>query len=236
MQDNPFMENLAAVQRSVAAALLKAQRSAEEIRIIAVTKTVDATAVRPLMDAGLRDFGENRWQQARDKVLLPFAQSARWHFIGRLQANKVKYIVRHFEWVHSIDSLALAEEISQRANALGQNMMGLLQVNTSGEASKAGIHPEEVIPLLEATYHLPGLSIRGLMTMAPHYDDPELTRPTFATLRETLENARYQLGLESFRELSMGMSNDFGVAIEEGATMIRVGRLLMQDWHRPGED
>jgi len=235
-QDNPFVRNLAEVQREIAAAAGKVHRVPADIRLIAVTKTVDATAVAPLVAAGLENFGENRWQQAREKVLLDAARVATWHFIGRLQSNKVKYIVKHFQWIHSVDSVPLAEEISRRAVNLNRVMPCLLEVNASGEASKGGMQPEDVLSFLKTTGHLPGVSIRGLMTMAPNFDRVQDTRPTFVTLRQCLEDARERLGLSEFRELSMGMSNDFAIAIEEGATMVRIGRRLMRGWAATGEE
>ncbi|WP_303799373.1 YggS family pyridoxal phosphate-dependent enzyme [Alicyclobacillus macrosporangiidus] len=222
-----FQERLDRVRRMVAEACARSGRSPEAVRLVGVTKTVGPSAVPALLEAGVREFGENRWQHARELLEAPRAREAVWHFIGHLQSNKAKYVVRHFDWIHSVDSPALAQEISRQAIRYGRTVQVLIQVNVSGEETKSGIAPEEVIPLLRETANLPGLALRGLMTMAPKTDDPERVRPVFARLRELLAEARQQLGDPGLTELSMGMSDDFPIAVEEGATLIRVGRLLM---------
>jgi pyridoxal phosphate enzyme (YggS family) len=227
MEEMDLPQRLAAVRAEMEAACVRSGRSSASLRLVAVTKTVDTAMVRRLVDVGLCEFGENRWQEAKPKVLEDYGQPVHWHFIGRLQTNKVKYVVPHFDWVHSVDSLALAQELDRRAQAHGKRMNVLIQVNVSGEASKAGVTEREVWPLLEQMLTLPGLSVRGLMTMAPYTDDPEMTRPVFRRLRELLEESTRLYPDAKLQELSMGMSNDFVVAIEEGATMVRIGRRLM---------
>jgi pyridoxal phosphate enzyme (YggS family) len=222
-----FEKNFAAVRKQIEAACARSSRRPEEIRIIGVTKTVTPDAIPQWLDIGLREFGENRWQHARDMLTAPGADGAIWHFIGHLQTNKVKYIVRHFEWIHSVDSVDLANEISACAVKNGVTMNCLVQVNVSGEATKHGVPPAEVEPLVETMLQLPGIRLRGLMTMAPLTDDVERIRAVFRGLRELRDQVRATFGLTDFTELSMGMSEDFPIAIEEGATMVRLGRVLM---------
>lgn len=223
-----YRDNAALVRAEIEAACMRAERNPRDVTIVTVTKTVGPDAIAPLMACGLHDFGENRWQQARDKLERPEASQAVWHFIGRLQANKVKYILPHFEWIHSIDSLALAEAVDAKAQQLLLRPKVLIQVNVSGEESKAGIEPGQVRPLLEALRSRQGLDVRGLMTMAPLTDTIEQTRPIFRDLRELLTDLRQALSWPELTELSMGMSNDYPVAVEEGATLVRVGRKLTQ--------
>ncbi|WP_338000190.1 YggS family pyridoxal phosphate-dependent enzyme [Alicyclobacillus sp. ALC3] len=224
------------LRAEIAAAAERCGRTPESVRIVAVTKSADEQVLAPLLQNGCCDFAENRWQDAR--VKLDFANkhlptSIRWHFIGRLQLNKVKYVVPNFSWVHSVDSLALAQAISGRAAAEGRVIKALVQVNVSGEATKTGFSPEEVEPFLRKVQGLPGVEWQGLMTMAPHAEDVEETRPWFRALRELSLEVRRSLSLQEFRDLSMGMSNDFAVAIEEGATLIRVGRRLVGERVQP---
>ncbi|WP_233096089.1 YggS family pyridoxal phosphate-dependent enzyme [Alicyclobacillus sp. SO9] len=229
-EHNPFQAPAAALLEEIRSACERAGRDAHRVEVIGVTKTVDKNAITPLLEAGICHFGENRWQQAKDKVTLPNTDSAVWHFIGRLQSNKVKYIVRHFQWIHSLTSVPLAKEVSKRAEQIGVTMQCMLQVNVSGEETKDGIASDEIVPILQEIRELPGVRIRGLMTMAPFYEDPLLTRPTFAALREALTDTRERLSWPDLTELSMGMSHDFQVAVEEGATMVRIGRRLMNEW------
>ncbi|MCL6637639.1 MAG: YggS family pyridoxal phosphate-dependent enzyme [Alicyclobacillus sp.] len=211
----------------VAAACRRAGRNPAAVRVIGVTKTVGPDALGPLLDAGVRDFGENRWQHARELMAEARAREAVWHFIGHLQSNKVRHVVQTFDWIHSLDSLALAQEVSRHADRLGKRMPCLIQVNVAGEVSKHGVPPEDVLALARAVSTLPGIQLRGLMTIAPKAEQPEAVRPVFAELRRLLEQVREDLGHPEISELSMGMSEDFPIAVEEGATLIRVGRLLM---------
>jgi hypothetical protein len=207
-----------AIQKRMAEAAEKASRSPSEITLVAVTKTVDAAAIKEAHAAGLRHFGESRIQAAREKLpLLSALQPApTWHLVGHLQTNKAKTAAELFDIIHSVDSLKVAEAISQHA---GRDISVLVQVNVAGEASKHGFALQDVIPALERIARLPHLRTKGLMTIAPYVDDPEEVRPVFRRLRLM----RDSLGLE---HLSMGMSDDFEVAIEEGATLVRIGRAI----------
>ncbi|WDM02786.1 YggS family pyridoxal phosphate-dependent enzyme [Alicyclobacillus cycloheptanicus] len=223
-------EQVRQVRAAVDDACRRSGRSVSDVRIIAVTKSADESVLAPLADNGITDFAENRWPDARAKLEYTsqaFAAPPTWHFIGRLQLNKVKYVVPRFDWIHSIDSLELARAVSKRAVDLGRTLHCLIQVNVSGESTKAGVAPHALQSVLKDVAVLPGMVVSGLMTMAPQVDDPEQTRPVFRALRTLLVEARNTLSLASLRELSMGMSNDFPVAVEEGATMIRVGRRLV---------
>ena len=217
---------LEAVRERVAAACERAGRDPADITIVGVTKTHPVDAVEEALAAGQVDLGENRAQelvpkaeQAADMGLVP-----RWHFIGGLQRNKVRQVLPHIAVLHSLDSLRLAAEIEKRAEQ-GRSpdpdvpLPCYLEVNVGGEDSKQGVAPDEVAELLRATAALRHVDVVGLMTVAPQVDDPELVRPVFRELRELAEAH----GLD---ELSMGMTEDYGVAIEEGATVVRLGRVI----------
>lgn len=205
----------------------KASRSPDSITVIGVTKTVSPSAIPELVAAGLTHFGENRWQQAKEKVILPDARLARWHFIGHLQSNKVKYIVPYFDYIHSIDSLELAETVNQVCEKTNRRLKCFLQVNVSGELSKTGVKVEDAEKTVLAMQELRNIDTCGLMTMAPNFENPEDTRSVFRRLRELKDDIVQKSGIH-LTELSMGMSGDFEVAVEEGATFIRVGRKLME--------
>lgn len=217
-------KRLQAVQDKIEAAARAAGRDPQDITLIGVTKTHPIAAMQELVDLGLKDIGENKAQEVRDKFDL-LDREARWHFIGHLQRNKVKYLIDRVAMIHSVESLSLAKEISKRALKAGRVMPVLLEVNVSGEESKFGLSPDGVEGFLKSLAPLEGLEPIGLMTMAPHYDDVERTRPVFKRLKDIFDGLKekgYPL-----RELSMGMSNDYQVAIEEGATMVRVGTAIM---------
>ncbi|WP_438433429.1 YggS family pyridoxal phosphate-dependent enzyme [Gorillibacterium sp. sgz500922] len=220
-------ERVAQVQERVNAACRRGGRNAEDVRIVAVTKYVDLAAAEAALAAGLHHLAENRWQNAREKWEA-IQDRAVWHFIGHLQTNKVKDVVGRFPYIHSVDRLALAEEISRRAAERDVEVRIFLQVNVSGEESKYGMEPDELLPLVQAIRGLPGLIVEGLMTMAPYEAEPEETRPVFRRLRE-LKDSINEAGILSYpvKGLSMGMSNDFEVAIEEGATLVRLGSVLL---------
>lgn len=223
-----YERNLKSVEAEIEKVCEASGRARKEVMLVAVTKTVSSEAIPQLMAVGLRDFAENRWQVAKDKFTVPCAKEATWHFIGTLQLNKVKYIVPKFGWIHSVDSLALGQAISKQAGKSGVETNILVQVNISGEEQKHGIQPESARSLVRELSHLEGISVRGLMTMAPALDDVLQTRPVFSGLRELLSDLQKEFNPEVLNQLSMGMSNDFSVAIEEGATMVRIGRRLMQ--------
>jgi PLP dependent protein len=226
---NIYAERLHVIQTEIRLACERLGRSPADVHIIGVTKTVDATATAPLLDAGVHHFGENRWQHAQTMLASERASEATWHFIGHLQSNKVKHIVPHFTWCHSIDSLHLARALSRFAQESEVTIRGLIQVNVARESAKSGISPEAVWDLFKEVQTLPNLEVRGFMTMAPRFDSPEATRPIFRGLRQILQEVQAKTGDERICELSMGMSDDYLVAVEEGATMVRIGRRLMGD-------
>ncbi|MGD0766289.1 MAG: YggS family pyridoxal phosphate-dependent enzyme [Dehalococcoidia bacterium] len=211
-------ENLRRVQERIDAACRQAGRSPAEVTLVGISKSFPASAVVAAYAAGLRDMGENRVQEAAAKIPSAAAQGAtpRWHLVGHLQSNKVKTALELFDIIHSVDSLRLAQAISRQAT---KPAPVLLEVNVSGEESKFGLRPEELAETLAQARSLPNVDVRGLMTVAPQVADAEAVRPVFRRLRELAQ----ALGLP---ELSMGMSDDFEVAVEEGSTMIRIGRAI----------
>jgi len=216
--------NVARVRARVTEAAERAGRQPGDILLVAVTKTVDVGRIREAVDCGLRVFGENRVQEAREKVSL--VPGVAWHLIGSLQRNKVKEALRLFVMIHSVDSWLLAEELSRRANAAGTLIDVLIEVNVGGETSKHGVEPEGAMDLALRAAGLPGVRVRGLMGMAPLVDQAEEARPYFRRLRELRDRIQEAHPDRGIRELSMGMTNDFEVAVEEGSTMVRVGRAL----------
>lgn len=210
--------NLGRVQEAVARACARAGRSPDHVLLIAVSKTMDAERVRLAVAAGVAALGENRVQEAREKIEA-LGHPVPWHLIGGLQTNKARDAARLFDWIHSVDRLELAQELSRRAHAAARTLSILLQVNLGDEPQKGGVAPAETKRLCEAVAGLPGLRVRGLMAIPPAAPTAEETRPHFRTLREL----RDSLGLE---HLSMGMSADYAVAVEEGATIVRVGTAI----------
>ena len=214
-------ENLEAVRGQIAAACARAGRAAEAVRLLAVSKTYGPEAVRAAAAAGQRLFGENRVQEAAAKI--PECPGRlEWHLIGHLQSNKAAAAARLFDWVHSVDSAKLLEALDREAGAAGRRLQVLVQVNVSGERSKSGLAPEAVAEVLAAGNRLRNVEIRGLMTIPPLAEDPETARPFFRRLRGLRDAWAAATGLE-LAELSMGMTHDLAVAIEEGATFVRVG-------------
>lgn len=203
--------------------------------MIAVTKYVSLDTTKEAFRSGLAHLGENRWQDAQEKWFalsgdpeLPEDDRPVWHFIGSLQTNKVKDVIGRFTYIHSLDRLSLAEAIHKKASQLGIEVPCFIQVNVSGEESKHGLRPEELEPFLEKLSSYPSVSPIGLMTMAPYESEPEETRVVFRALRELRDEVRGRSPYgEKLEHLSMGMSNDFEVAIEEGATWIRLGTILV---------
>ncbi len=213
--------NIQEIKQRIASAAKRAGRSPDEITIIAVTKVVEPRDIRIAVEAGVRHVGENRVQDAKTKTECLSALEPRptWHMVGRLQTNKVKTAVEIFDIIHSIDSARLAESVSKRA----QNIFPvLLQVNISVEGTKSGFSMTELPKAVEEVAGLPNLEVKGLMTIAPFIKDPEEVRPIFRRLRQL----RDSLGLE---HLSMGMSDDFEIAVEEGATLVRIGRAIFKE-------
>ena len=217
--------NVARVRARIAEAALRGGRQPESVQLVAVTKTVGPERIRQAAACGLRVFGENRVQEARAKV--SEVPGVSWHLIGSLQRNKVKEALRLFEVIHSMDSVGLAEELSRRSMERGTRRAEvLLQVNISQEPQKHGVAPEEAERVVGAVLDLQGLRLRGLMGMAPLVDTPEAARPSFRRLRELRDRLEEAFPEAGVYELSMGMTDDFEVAIEEGATIVRVGRAL----------
>lgn len=216
-------ENVARVRERMEAAAKRAGRDLGKIRLVAVSKTVGLERIIQAIDAGVDSLGENYVQEAQEKVGA-LEKRVSWHFIGHLQSNKARVAARLFDWVHSVDSLKLAEELSRAGKQQNKILPVLLQVNLGKEETKFGAREEEVYRLLERMGSLPGVSIRGLMAMPPFFENPEESRPYFRALRMMAENVtKRQIPGVFMEELSMGMSNDFEVAIEEGATLVRVG-------------
>ena len=220
-------DNLASVKQRMASAARKAGRDPQDVRLVAVTKTVSVEKIAEAARVGGCVFGENKVQEASEKIEKLGTESCHWHFIGRLQRNKVKYIPGLFELIHSVDNSELAEDIHHYSLKHDRVTPVLIQVNVSGETSKSGVHPNDLEELLAMVRYLNGISVRGLMTIPPFDPDPEKSRPHFAALRK-LRDRMKAVNIENIAmdELSMGMSNDFEVAIEEGATWVRVGTAI----------
>ena len=217
-------DNLAAVQERIAAACDRAGRAPEDVQLVAVGKKFPASIIHEAADCGLTLFGENRVQEAKAKI--PDCPGhLRWHFIGNLQTNKCRDAVALFDFLHAVDSLHLAAELNKRCEQAAKVMPVLLEVNVSGEGSKHGFTPESAAAAMEAFFEFPQLEIHGLMTMAPFTRQPENARPYFQKLRKLKSACEARLGAP-LPELSMGMSGDYEIAIEEGATIIRLGTTL----------
>jgi hypothetical protein len=223
--EEPLRDRVARVLDRVARAASRSGRTAESIRLVAVSKMHPVERVAEAYEAGLRVFGENYVREAEEKVRA--VPDAEWHLIGKLQTNKVRKAVSLFGWIQAIDSPRLLAEISRRCIEAGKTLPVLVEVNLAGEGSKAGIPPEEVQALLSSAAALPGVRVRGLMAIPPMTEDPEGSRPYFVRLRELLDRCASTGGAAGeMTELSMGMSSDFEAAIEEGATMVRVGTAI----------
>lgn len=210
------------VRGRIEAATARSGRPAGAVTLIGVTKTVAAETMQAAVAAGLADLGENRVQEAQAKIPVVGRARVRWHFIGHLQRNKAGRAVELFDRVHSVDDAEVAEALSRHAAAAGRTLPVLVEVNVSGEASKFGVAPGALAALLERVAALPGLALDGLMTVGPLVETAEASRPGFARLRGLRDEAERRLG-RRLPELSMGMSGDFEVAVEEGSTMVRVG-------------
>ena len=202
-------------------------RPLDSIHLIAVSKTMPAEVVKKAIEAGVTDLGENYIQEARDKISALATADVNWHYIGHLQSNKAKYAVRLFDLIHSVDSLKLARELNKYAQNNDKVQSILVQVNVAREDTKSGIYVENTIELLKNISQLENISVRGLMTMPPFFNAPEKVRPFFAALRKLRDEIRSE-GIPNIAmdELSMGMTGDFEAAIEEGATMVRIGTAI----------
>ena len=243
----PLKDAYAEAKQRIADAAVRSGRKADDVVMVAVTKYASPDQIRHIVELGQADLGENRVQQLTQRVpqLTEFLSrkrtlagasartddatpdKVRWHMLGQLQRNKVKQVAPHVDLIHSVDSLRLAEELHNYASRLDIIIDILVQVNISGEASKSGIAPPAVVHLIDSIDTMMHLRPRGLMTMAPHVEDPEEARPVFARARELFQDVRSEnVGGNQFNVLSMGMSNDYEVAIEEGANVVRIGRAL----------
>lgn len=217
-------ENLKKVEEKIAESCLKSGRDRAEIKLIAVSKTQPVELIKETLSCGVIHLGENKAQELRDKAEILTGDFV-WHFIGHLQSNKIKYVIKAAEFIHSVDSVRLAEEINAKAELAGKKQKVLLEIKTSDEATKFGLESEkEIIETAEFCLNKKSLELCGLMTMAPYTEEEKIVRRCFSLLRETKDklNAR---GI-AMNELSMGMTNDFELAIEEGATMIRIGTAI----------
>ncbi len=220
-------QRLGEVQERIAVALDRSGRAGEDVKIVAVTKTHPASAVLAAKAAGLQDAGENRVQELEEKVGIVGREAVRWHLIGPLQRNKAKRAVRLFDLLHSLDSVRLAERLSAETGEDGLICRVLVQVNASGEATKSGFTPEALVDEVASIAALPGLEVMGLMTMAPFTDDEQVVRATFSRTRRLSEDVARQVSAFRAEHLSMGMSNDYQIAVEEGSTMLRLGTVLL---------
>ncbi len=242
MTSETIPTNLARLRERIAEAALRAGRHPADVRLVAVTKTFPVDSLLVAWEAGQRDFGENRPEEGAQKVLelaarLPIAASRpTWHMIGHIQRRKAHLVSMHFDMVHSVDRLALAQKLSALALDAGRELPVLLECNVSGEASKYGYQAagwehnaalrERLYAEVAAVLALPGLRLEGLMTMAPLVEDAEAVRPVFASLRALRDALRERFPEVTLPHLSMGMSDDFEIAIEEGATLVRIGRAI----------
>jgi pyridoxal phosphate enzyme (YggS family) len=227
-------ENVETVRARVADACERSGREPESVQLMAVSKTHSVDAIGEAVDAGLTLFGENKIQEAKLKIS-QCPPSARWHFIGHIQSNKARDAVRHFEMLHGVDSLRLAEELNKRATAEAREVKYLLEINVAGESSKYGYSPAAVLEDIERLAELPRLELHGLMAVPPFASDPERSRPFFRRLVDLKDACEQKLGVP-LGELSMGMSGDFEIAIEEGATIVRVGTAVFgpRRYRKPG--
>jgi pyridoxal phosphate enzyme (YggS family) len=216
-------ENLLRVMEKIEEAARKIGRNPNEIKLVAVSKTVEAARIMEAIEAGVSILGENYVQEAQKKIE-EIGRPVSWHFIGHLQTNKAKYAIRLFDMIHSLDSVPLAEELNRRAEQADRVMKVMIEVNLSKEATKFGTDEEVVVNLAKRVQNLNHLSLEGLMTMPPYFDSPELSRPYYIALR-ALKERMVKEGIP-MKDLSMGMSNDFEIAIEEGATYVRVGTAI----------
>ncbi len=216
--------NLEIINEKIKKAALKADKNPEEIKLVAVAKTATIEQMEEAIKAGVKIVGENKVQEAKEKYQIITAD-IEWHLVGHLQTNKVKYAVEIFDCIHSVDSIKLAKEIDKRSLQFGKTTNILVEVNVSGEETKYGIKPEEVVLFLKNISEFTGIRVRGLMTIAPIVEDKEEVRPYFRKLRELSKEIKSKnIKNVKMDYLSMGMSEDFEIAIEEGANMVRIGR------------
>jgi pyridoxal phosphate enzyme (YggS family) len=220
-------QRLEQIEQRIRQAAESCDRDADSVRLVAVSKTIAADIVKDAIEAGVTILGENYVQEARDKFNALVQYPVSWHFIGHLQSNKAKYAVRLFDLIHSVDSLKLARELDKQAAKLDKIQQILVQVNISAEETKSGISTDEAPRLIAEISQLKNVAVKGLMTMPPYFYQPEKVQPFFAALRELRDQINEQsLPNVSLDELSMGMTGDFEVAIQEGATLVRIGTAI----------
>lgn len=232
LNSEQLAENIAQVQNQITRAAEKAGRDPAEVTLVAVSKTKPVELVEMAYNLGVRDFGENRVQEALTKIASFHPQGIRWHLIGHLQSNKAGKVVEPFACVHSVDSLHLAQILHRHAEEHGTRLPILLQVNVTGESTKEGMSVEEAPGLAREIARLSALQIEGLMTVAPLVENPEEVRTVFQALYQLRERLKHEVTASTWQHLSMGMTDDYRVAIEEGATIVRVGRAIFGQ--RPG--
>ena len=224
--ETEISSNIRLIRQRMGVACARCGRDPQSVRLMAVSKTVEPERIRQALDAGVTLLGENYVQEAREKIPA-IGHVAEWHMIGHLQTNKVKYVVNLFDWIHSVDRLELARELDKRAGQNNRRLNVLIEVNVSGEESKSGIETTQALELVRQVSLLRNINLRGLMTMPPYSDNPENSRPYFQALRKLRDDiSAADIPSIPMDELSMGMTDDFEVAIEEGATIIRVGRAI----------
>lgn len=222
MEKSQICENIEKVKAKIESVCKKIGRDSNEVMLVAVSKTKPVSYIQEAMNCGQVEFGENRMQELEDKIPEFEGKNVSWHMIGNLQTNKIKLIADKVSWVHSIEKLKYLKEFEKRSN--GNKINALIQVNISGEKQKGGVEPEDLAQLLESATNFENVTVCGLMGMATFTDDPEDVRHEFKLLKDLFdEHQKFNSGSVNLRELSMGMSNDMEVAIEEGATMVRVG-------------
>jgi PLP dependent protein len=231
--EEPLAERLARVRAQIAAAAEKAGRLAQEVTLIAISKTHPASVVKRLIELGARDLGENRVQEAEGKITEVGRDKVRWHLVGHLQANKARRVVNLFDVIHSLDSIDLARRLDRLCVEEGRESLPLLiQVDLGREETKSGIEEAALRQLIEDLGPLSRLQLIGLMTLPPFFEDPEQSRPFFRRLRELRDELAERGAFGDKKgELSMGMTHDFAVAIEEGATMVRIGTAIFGERH-----
>ncbi len=219
-----IIDNFSVIQKNIAESAKLSCRNPNEIQIIAVSKNFSSETIQEAVNLGIKIFGENRVQETKKKFpLITGAYSL--HMIGHLQSNKAKDAVKLFEVIHSIDKIETAEKVNREAAKINKKQKILIQINSSGEKTKSGIFPENTLNIIEAVADMQNMEILGLMTMAPFTDDEDTIRRSFRLTRELLNSVNLKLGL-NLKELSMGMSSDYRIAIEEGATMVRIGTAI----------
>jgi PLP dependent protein len=235
MDEAQVAANIAQVRSNVAEAARQARRKPEEVTLVAVSKTMPVNLVRMAYNLGVSHFGENRVQEALPKIEAFHPEGMYWHMIGHLQSNKAGKVTAAFDYVQSVDSLHIAQALDRHAGPHGKRLPVLLQVNVSGEASKEGVSLAEAPELARQVLALPHIEVQGLMTIAPLVENAEEVRPVFRTLRMLRDRLRAELPECAWQHLSMGMTDDYSIAIAEGATIVRIGRAIFGERDKKGD-